>query len=374
MSDTRDGVLAGGEKMNPLGSPFGYHVPVDPMVASYGRSPLADRGSLQLPSVSQLVSGFAWVPPPIAPIPLPDVEMDLEADETLEPSPPPSQQTDDGRGSKNHGRSKASGPPPSPPRRSSRAAKPARMLLATPPERPLSRQSKQRSKRTNDDSDEEEQQPKRSRHNGHGSDYQDDGDSDVVESGGARRALRSQRPARNARDRNDKRRRRGSDDESDASASDDASTTAAPVTTSQVLTRRGGALANKKQPRFLPGIVVVSNLANEPCLKYSLQVVGDRGLDKSMFLSQRLAKEAMYIEAKQQRFELTRNGTGGYRWTRHSKPLQSVQSSPLTQDAEVVADNLKWVEIQWGPSAIIVRGTQYQPSCVFWRPIKSAQV
>lgn len=41
-----------------------------------------------------------------------------------------------------------------------------------------------------------------------GSDYQDDGDSDVAESTAGRRALRSQRPARNARDRNDKRRRR----------------------------------------------------------------------------------------------------------------------------------------------------------------------
>lgn len=45
--------------MNPLGSPFGVPIQVDPLGTMFGRSPLTDRGSMQLPSVSQLVVCFA---------------------------------------------------------------------------------------------------------------------------------------------------------------------------------------------------------------------------------------------------------------------------------------------------------------------------
>jgi len=60
--------------------------------------------------------------------------------------------------------------------------------------------------------------------------------------------------------------------------------------------------------RYLSDIVIAFNLCNEPCSKYSLSEVCDRGLEVSQWTTYRLTKEVMYLETETERYELCQEG------------------------------------------------------------------
>jgi len=140
--------------------------------------------------------------------------------------------------------------------------------------------------------------------------------------------------------------------------------------------------------KMIPDVVIVFNSSNDPCLKYSLGLVGDRGMDQNEWTSNRLKKEVIYLESATTRYELARCRTSetnydSYRWaeviatpaasTPHiefanqpsGKKQRTDSSVPLKKDKVVVLeDKLDWGEIEWGPTSVRVRGKSYQISTV----------
>lgn len=153
---------------------------------------------------------------------------------------------------------------------------------------------------------------------------------------------------------------------------------------------------------FLPNVTVVFNLSNEPCLKYSLNTVADKGFEDNTLTSYRLLTEVMFVETHNCRFELSlhektdpsigtvaqdqsntnasnnnnvpsltsANGNGSsyrYRWARvlfpHTLDMGRLSSLelPLADDqVELIYDELKWSEFQWSSQSVTVRNVEYQ--------------
>ncbi|CAM8947151.1 unnamed protein product [Rhodiola kirilowii] len=151
--------------------------------------------------------------------------------------------------------------------------------------------------------------------------------------------------------------------------------------------------------------VIMYNLCNEPWLKYSLSVVADKGLKKSLYTSARLKMgEVLYGETHSKRYELcfsrekavkttlapppqlhgeavsSQNHNKGershmdidsdsiiidtFRWSRCWRPLpQSLMLSvgiPLpSEHVEVIEDNLDWEDIKWSQSGVWIAGKEY---------------
>eukprot|EP01027_Heterolobosea_sp_BB2_P010738 GEZU01015726.1.p1 GENE.GEZU01015726.1~~GEZU01015726.1.p1 ORF type:complete len:201 (+),score=63.83 GEZU01015726.1:146-748(+) len=141
---------------------------------------------------------------------------------------------------------------------------------------------------------------------------------------------------------------------------------------------------NKTEKIFLPNVTVVFNLSNEPCLKYTLNAVADKGFEDKNFTSYRLLNEVLFVETMNDRYELSlqepaqapdqqqQDGTTKkpqqykYRWARVLSPhtmdnrTLSGVSLPLDQDKiEVIAQDLNWSDIQWGTQSVCVKGKEY---------------
>jgi hypothetical protein len=124
-----------------------------------------------------------------------------------------------------------------------------------------------------------------------------------------------------------------------------------------------GIVGELEQYRFLPNTTIVFNLSNEPCLKYSLNSVADKGVDAKSCTSTRLqsGNEVMYLESFCNRYELNWNGTK-FVLSRVNHPVThnlSTANVPLDKSlATVVYDDLLWTEIQWGPSSVKIRSME----------------
>jgi len=159
-----------------------------------------------------------------------------------------------------------------------------------------------------------------------------------------------------------------------------------------------------RQQRFVREVTIQYNLCNEPWLKYSISIVADKGLKKSLYTSARLKKgEVIYLETHFNRYELCFSGEKPrsigsnsnasdaepekhqnsshhsqngdrvsvdhelrdvFRWSRCKKAMpESAMRSigiPLPPDQlEVLQDNLEWEDVQWSQTGVWVAGKEY---------------
>ncbi|XP_059656216.1 uncharacterized protein LOC132303126 isoform X3 [Cornus florida] len=161
-----------------------------------------------------------------------------------------------------------------------------------------------------------------------------------------------------------------------------------------------------RQQRFVREVTIQYNLCNEPWIKYSINIVADKGLKKPLYTSARLKKgEVLYLETHSRRYELCFTGekmvkattvsqahetetekslthnlhsTNGeistvdgdsvmidvFRWSCCKKPLpQKVMRSigiPLPlEHLEVLEENLNWEDILWSQTGVSVAGKDY---------------
>ncbi|XP_044461388.1 zinc finger CCCH domain-containing protein 13 [Mangifera indica] len=180
--------------------------------------------------------------------------------------------------------------------------------------------------------------------------------------------------------------------------------TLAPVAVERTMTTRAAASNALRQQRFVREVTIQYNLCNEPWIKYSINIVADKGLKKPLYTSARLKKgEVLYLETHTCRYELCfmgektvkavagsqshdsdtdksqnhhPNSVNGeknegdnamidvFRWSRCKKPLaQKVMRSigiPLPlEHVEVIEENLEWEDVQWSQTGVWIAGKEY---------------
>jgi hypothetical protein len=57
-----------------------------------------------------------------------------------------------------------------------------------------------------------------------------------------------------------------------------------------------GVAQETNAPIFVPDYTIIFNASFEPCLKYCLGLIGDRGMNKEEWTSWRLRREVIYLE------------------------------------------------------------------------------
>lgn len=116
--------------------------------------------------------------------------------------------------------------------------------------------------------------------------------------------------------------------------------------------------------------IVVFNLSNEPCLKYTLALLADQGSEESRWTSTRLRREVIFLESRHRRFELAQSGSkAGYDKYTLSQVLKPHTMDRRAMEAEGVPlpakrlkrlhEDLDWEEVVWGPCFVRVRGEEY---------------
>lgn len=136
---------------------------------------------------------------------------------------------------------------------------------------------------------------------------------------------------------------------------------------------------------ILPDTILQSNLSNEPCFKYDISLVCDRGLDSTQWTSYKLKKAVLYVETATARYELSRMGTykaadgneyDTYRWALVLNPFTvtlsvlKVENVPLQPHRiKVIFENLDWNRIEWGANFVKVNNVEYKLEKLFWFPI-----
>lgn len=145
-----------------------------------------------------------------------------------------------------------------------------------------------------------------------------------------------------------------------------------------VKTRSAASSQEQRRMRLVQEVTVKYNLCNEPWMKYSMNVVADRGLKVTEWTSARLRKEILFVETHMERFELScdscpqRSETAAasstpedtYRWARCKTPHTLAQlqgmSLPLPlEEVEVIASGIVWEDIRWSASGVIVLQKAY---------------
>jgi hypothetical protein len=137
--------------------------------------------------------------------------------------------------------------------------------------------------------------------------------------------------------------------------------------------------------------------SNEPCLKYSLRLMTDRGTVATAYTAYRFKADVLFLETLNERYELSREmvGRGGfsgpdadansdefdhYRWARVLPPAHyearaqlALRALPLQDElVEVLASHLDWADIVWSPSSVVVKGVVYDLLRLFWVPMTSS--
>ncbi|XP_008800926.2 CWF19-like protein 2 [Phoenix dactylifera] len=184
--------------------------------------------------------------------------------------------------------------------------------------------------------------------------------------------------------------------------------TLAPVSVERTMTTRAAASNALRQQRFVREVTIQYNLCNEPWLKYSINIVADKGLKKPLYTSARLKKgEVLYLETHFNRYELCFNGEKTvcngtmptssqapeseqekpqthsshvqngdrnstdrenvidvFRWSRCKKifPEKTMRSIGLPlpiEHVEVLEENLDWEDVQWSQTGVWVAGKEY---------------
>jgi hypothetical protein len=132
--------------------------------------------------------------------------------------------------------------------------------------------------------------------------------------------------------------------------------------------------------RFVADFTFLFNASFEPCLKYCLSLVGDRGMQKEEWTSWRLRKEVIYLEKDALRYELSRipeqkGKFDSFRWARVLPSAMHAKSAsvPLASSSlEIIASDLDWDEIEWGPSSVRIRGKNYEVHTLLFKQITAS--
>ncbi|XP_054809762.1 uncharacterized protein LOC129311453 [Prosopis cineraria] len=179
--------------------------------------------------------------------------------------------------------------------------------------------------------------------------------------------------------------------------------TLAPLAVERTMTTRAAASNALRQQRFVREVTIQYNLCNEPWIKYSISIVADKGLKKSLYTSARLKKgEVLYLETHSRRYELcftgekmvktpasqshdadteksqnhhshSANGDKSesdnvmidvFRWSRCKKPLPQKAMRTIgiplpLEHVEVLEENLDWEDLQWSQTGVWVAGKEY---------------
>lgn len=142
-----------------------------------------------------------------------------------------------------------------------------------------------------------------------------------------------------------------------------------PIGKEHVIQTRHSSSSNAGKKGLIREVTIQYNLCNEPWMKYSIALVADQGFKRSLWTCARLRRDVLYLETSHKRYELSCvQGKEGvedrFKWAASKKPLPLEDTLnvgvPLPKaNVDVVADDLRWDEIQWGSNSVIVRGKEY---------------
>eukprot|EP01137_Pigoraptor_chileana_P001033 Opistho-2@38093 len=138
---------------------------------------------------------------------------------------------------------------------------------------------------------------------------------------------------------------------------------------------------------FLPDVSLIYNISNDPCLKYTTNLIADRGTDPHAWTSNRLKNEVIYLETERERYELSVASPAfskenpslfdKYRWARVQNPqqlnrhtLEGIAVPLKTEHIDVIHSDLDWADVKWTANSIVIRDTTYSLSRMFWAPVR----
>ena len=128
-------------------------------------------------------------------------------------------------------------------------------------------------------------------------------------------------------------------------------------------------VARKK--RMIREVTVLYNLCNEPWLKYSMAAVADKGFKKSQWTSARLRRDTLYLETKDERYQLSwmkgkgkDENEGSYQFAKCKRalPLEEMRKKGIPLPKDELKDeikNLSWNEIKFGVRGLKVKESEY---------------
>lgn len=130
------------------------------------------------------------------------------------------------------------------------------------------------------------------------------------------------------------------------------------------------------------------DLSNRPCLVYSLGVVADKGIERATWPSRRLAREVMYVETVDERYELARVENAEKKREEKKKGalyvrFARVAGACVTRELFDVGANVapihesdlvspvvyRWSALKWDPTGLSVGGAHYDLVRVSFRSI-----
>jgi hypothetical protein len=151
-----------------------------------------------------------------------------------------------------------------------------------------------------------------------------------------------------------------------------------PVEKEHVVHTRNSVANSDRKKGMIREVTIQYNLCNEPWMKYSISLVADQGFKKSLWTCARLRRDVLYLETQRKRFELScvrgkENEEDKFRWCVSKKPLPLDKMRevgvPLPKaHVDVVDDDLRWDEINWGLNSLFVRGKEYHVSRIQFLP------
>jgi len=128
-------------------------------------------------------------------------------------------------------------------------------------------------------------------------------------------------------------------------------------------------VARKK--RMIREVTVLYNLCNEPWMKYSMAAIADKGFKKSQWTSARLRRDTLYLETKDERYQLCwvkgkgkDENEGSYQFAKCKRalPLEEMRKKGIPLPKDELKDeikNLSWNEVKFGVRGLKVKESEY---------------
>ena len=128
-------------------------------------------------------------------------------------------------------------------------------------------------------------------------------------------------------------------------------------------------VARKK--RMIREVTVLYNLCNEPWMKYSMAAIADKGFKKSQWTSARLRRDTLYLETKDERYQLSwvkgkgkDENEGSYQFAKCKRalPLEEMRKKGIPLPKDELKDeikNLSWNEMKFGVRGLKVKESEY---------------
>jgi hypothetical protein len=129
-----------------------------------------------------------------------------------------------------------------------------------------------------------------------------------------------------------------------------------------------------KRKRMIREVTVLYNLCNEPWLKYSMSAVADKGFKQSQWTSARLRRDTLYLETRNERYQLSwvkgkgkdeNEGSYTFAKCKRALPIEQMRLKGIPLPKEELKDeikNLSWNEVKFGIRGISVKDKEY-PVC-----------